>query len=377
MSLLRKHLLLLFLIANATAEYIALMSVSDILFYAMLGISALVVTTSNGFSGTYRNQCKEIYVLIGIYIIAQMLQMDVYTTPKMLYTLCKVLVLCTMVYCVSENFMYYSKDIIIPLSYVIVALVAIGWVHNRYGSGGVDLGYQVFGFANRNAACTLSSIGYAGFLFMREKLKKTDYVCIAILLLTVLVGGSRNALAMCVLITMVRFGVSGKMMLMGLLLSIVFIYLLPSLGFEFEALNRLEGTLKGTVALDREDQRQAALWMAMQRPWTGWGYNVENIGYAAKLTKFGAHNGYYTSLKNLGFPLGSLLIYTVVWGGIKRLKLYLLKDRVLNFHLAVVVAVLFGAYQEDYLVGVNQITTNVFFWSFTVLGVWMSRNEVW
>ena len=376
MSSLKKHLLLLFLIANATAEYIALMSVSDILFYAMLGISALVVTTSNGFSSTYRNQCKEIFVLIGIYIIAQMLQMDVYTTPKMLYTLSKVLVLCTMVYCVSENFRYYSKDIIIPLSYVIVALVAIGWVHNRYGSGGEDLGYQVFGFANRNAACTLSSIGYAGFLFMRDKLKKTDYVCIAILLLTVLVGGSRNALAMCVLITMVRFGVSGKMMLLGLLLSIVIIYLLPSLGFELEALNRLEGTLKGTVALDREDQRQAALWMAMQRPWTGWGYNVENIGYAASLTEFGAHNGYYTSLKNLGFPLGSLLIYTVVWGGIKRLKLYFLKDRVLNFHLAVVVAILFGAYQEDYLVGVNQITTNVFFWSFTVLGVWMSRNKV-
>lgn len=375
MNSLKKYLLLLFLIANATAEYIALMSVSEILFYAVLGLSAIVVLTSNGFGGTYRNQCKEMYVLIGIYIIAQMLQMDVYTTPKMLYTISKVLVLCTMVYCVSNNHEYYSKDIIMPISYVIVALVAVGWVHNRYSSGGEDMGYLIFGFANRNAACTLSSIGYAGFLFMRDKLKNTDYICIAILLLTVLVGGSRNAVAMCVLITMVRFGVSAKMMFLGLVALVAIVFIFPSLGMEFEAITRIEGTFNGTVALDREDQREAAWWMALQRPWTGWGYNVENIGYAASLTEFGAHNGYYTSLKNLGFPLGGFFIFTIVWGGIKRLKLYFLKDRVLNFHLAVVVAILFGAYQEDYLVGVNQVTTNVFFWSFAVLGVWMSRNK--
>ena len=375
MSPLNKYLLLLFLIANATAEYIALMSVSDILFYAVLGLSTLVVLSNNGFGSKYRKECKSMFVLMGIYAIAQILQMDVYTTSKMLYTISKIVVLCTTVYCVSNNYDYYSKDIIMPFSYVIVALIAVGWVHNRYGYGGENMGYLIFGFANRNAACTLSSIGYAGFLFMRDKLKMTDYICIAILLLTVLIGGSRNALAMCILITMVRFGVSVRMMFVWLISIIAIIFILPSLGIEFEAITRIEGTFNGTVALDREDQRQAALWMAMQRPWTGCGYDVANIGYAASLTEYGAHNGYYTSLKNLGFPLGGLLIYTIVWGGIKRLKLYFLKDRVLNFHLAVVVAILFGAYQEDYLVGVNQITTNVFFWSFTVLGVWMSRNK--
>ena len=72
----------------------------------------------------------------------------------------------------------------------------------------------------------------------------------------------------------------------------------------------------------------------------------------------------------MGLPLGIAFIGTIAWGVLKRFKLYRLHDNILNYHLAVMASILFAANQEDYLVGVNQIITNMFFVSFVVTGLY-------
>ena len=52
MEFLRKYLLLLFLIANVTAEYILFMSVSKYLFYAALGLSVFFLLSKKVISPT-------------------------------------------------------------------------------------------------------------------------------------------------------------------------------------------------------------------------------------------------------------------------------------------------------------------------------------
>ena len=274
-------------------------------------------------------------------------------------------------FCISHNFEYYFKQTIRPLSYIILGLLLVGWFINKGEIGGDD--YITFGFANRNAACTLGSIGFAGFLFTSKKYSFKEYLFMAFLLLTILIGGSRNALAMCLLFIIVRYGLSGKLVFASLACIFFIVYVLPEFGLEAVALDRLEGTLSGTVSLDREDQREAAKWMIMQRPWTGWGYNHENIGYALALTEYGAHNGYLTTMKNLGVPLGIMLLVTILWTSLKNLRLYKLHNMEINYHLAVIVSILLAANFEDFLVGVNQITTNIFFLSFVVLNIYRYR----
>lgn len=372
MKFLEKHLLLLFLIANATAEYVSLMFVSKYLFYAVLALSIPIIISKNVFAKSIRTQCPQIYIMIAIYLIAQfLLQPDMINSQTLTYTIGKVVTFCILIFCVNHNFEYYFKQTIRPLSYLILGLLLVGWFINKGGIGVDD--YITFGFANRNAACTLGSIGFAGFLFTSKKYSFKEYMFMSFLLITILIGGSRNALAMCLLFIIIKYGLSAKLVFASLFCMFLIVYVLPEFGLEAVALDRLEGTLSGAVSLDREDQREAAKWMIMQRPWTGWGYNHENIGYALKLTEYGAHNGYLTTVKNLGIPLGVMLLVTILWTSLKNLRLYKLHNMEINYHLAVVVSILLAANFEDFLVGVNQITTNIFFLSFVVLNIYRYR----
>lgn len=137
-------------------------------------------------------------------------------------------------------------------------------------------------------------------------------------------------------------------------------FALPELGIRITAFERLLGTISGEVPLDRIAQRQGAMVMIQERPWTGWGLASQIQGKALNITELGAHNGYLTLIMYMGLPLGITFIVVIIHGVIKRLKLLRLKDNALNYHIAVILCILFGANQEDYLVGVNQISTNLF-----------------
>ena len=370
MKNLDKYLLLLFLIANTTSEYRVLAPISMVLFYSVLVLSVPFLFKGGVVSSVARKKFPELMAFIFIYLIAQFVfQIEMWTSANILYTVAKCAVFSIMMLCVSNDFEFYFKRTLDIFPFVILGLVIGGWIYNR-----VDpMGMICFGFVNRNVACTIATAGIAGFLFRKEKLSKLDLLYVSILFATVLYGGSRNALAMCILLFMVRYGLSFKIVLVGALAAVAVLFIFPAVGIEVTALDRLIGTLNGTVEIDREEQRLQAWAMIAAKPWTGWGYSYG--AEAALITDMNAHNGYLTTIENLGWPCGLLLLFNLAIGTFKRLKLYKLNDRYVNYHLAIVVSTLFGANQEDYLIGVNQCTTNLFFLSFAVLGVYMYKRK--
>lgn len=173
---------------------------------------------------------------------------------------------------------------------------------------------------------------------------------------------------MCVLIVAVRYGFSFKIIVAGIFFMALILYVLPELGLETTAFERLKGTFDGSVAIDREDERETALKMIAMRPWTGWGYYFVIPSYVGM--NMGAHNGYLTIIENLGYPCGLTAMAFIAIGCLKRLKLFKLKNHALNYCLAIIISTLFAANQESYLVGVNQFTTNYFFVAFVVSGMY-------
>ena len=375
MEFLRKYLLLLFLIANMTAEYILFMSVSKYLFYAALGLSVFFLLSKKVISPSAVKSCPHIYALAGILIIYQLLfGMESFSYDSATYFAGKLATFGIMMLCISDNFEFYMKKSILPFSYIILALIVLGWFYHRTSS--ISSSYLIFGFANRNAACTLSAIGFAGFLFAKDHHKKSDYLCMAILFLTILIGGSRNSLAMCILFVIIKYGLSMRMVAVMALSAILIIFVLPEMGIEINAFDRLVDTVTGNLATDREAQRQGAMMMIQDKPVTGWGLASQIQGKALEISHYGAHNGYLTLIMYMGLPLGIAFIGTIALGVLKRFfKLYKLHNNVLNYHLAVMISILFAANQEDYLVGVNQITTNIFFVSFVVTGIYMYYHK--
>lgn len=369
MPFLQKKLLLLFLVANMTAEYILLMPISKFLFFGVLGLSVCFILQrflyTDGIS-----MCPHMYVLAAILIVYQLLFGCLSTSDESLtYFIGKLATFAIMILSIGSDFEFYFRKSILPFSYAILALVVLGWFVHRTSSISAD--YYLFGFTNRNAACTLSAIGFAGFLFAKDCYSKLDYLWMGVLLITVLVGGSRNALAMCAIFILVRYGVSMRLVAVMTVLVALIVFVLPELGIRMTAFDRLLGTISGVVSLDREAQRQGTIMMIQERPWTGWGLAAPIQGKALTITQLGAHNGYLTLIMYMGIPLGISFIFVIIYGIWKRLKLFKIKNNVLNYHLAVMFCILFGANQEDYLVGVNQISTNLFFVSFVVTGYYL------
>ena len=349
------------------------MSVSKYLFYAALGLSVFFLLSKKVISPTAVKTCPHIYALAGILIIYQLLfGMESFSYDSATYFVGKLATFGIMMLCISDNFEFYLKKSILPFSYIILALIVLGWFYHRTSSRSSS--YFIFGFANRNAACAVSAIGFAGFLFAKDHHKKFDYLCMAILLFTILVGGSRNSLAMCILFVIIKYGLSMRMVAVMSLSAILIIFVLPEMGIEISAFDRLIDTVTGNLASDREAQRQGVMMMIHDKPVTGWGLASQIQGKALEISHYGAHNGYLTLIMYMGLPLGIAFIGTIALGVIKRFfKLYKLHNNVLNYHLAVMISILFAANQEDYLVGVNQIVTNLFFVSFVVTGIYYKK----
>lgn len=371
MGFLKKYLLFLLLLANITSEYLLLAPISKFLFYSVLVISVPFLLMPEVRSPINRKRFPELIAMIIIYLIAQFVfQIDLWTSDNILYTIAKCSVFIIMMLCITSNFDFYFSKILDIFPYLILILLVFGWMINRYDS----MGNVCFGFLNRNVACTLTTAGIAGFVFRKDKLHLCDIIILAFMFATILYGGSRNALAMCILIILIRYGISFKLLFVGIIALGFIFFVMPLLGIEITAFERLLGTFNGTVELDREEVQKAALQMIAERPWTGWGYSYANVSDVG--IDMNAHNGYITTMENLGIPCGLSILSFIIIGSIKRLKLYFLKNRYINYHLSIIVSTLFGAGQEDYLVGVNQCTTNIFFMSFAVLGMYMHTQKL-
>lgn len=368
----KKYLLLLLLIANLTAEYVVLMPISSILFYGTLILSVPVVLGSKIFTiKTYRS-CPHIYWLALIYVIYFFtLGFQYIGKDSSFYLVGKCATYCIILLGLRSNYEFYFKTTVRPMSYVMLGLLLLGIVVHPFDYGG----NLSFGYANRNAASAISTIAFFGFLFSSEKLKGRNLVCLSMCLIIVLLGGSRNSLAMCIIGLMVRFGLSLKLVLVIAGLLFAFVVVLPNMGVDVLAFDRLLGTISGEVSLDRELQREAARWMIDQRPITGWGFEAQMTGYAKELSEYGSHNGYLDHIIFMGKYFGITWIVVMLLGFIKRLKLYFQHDNYINYHIAVMVSVLLAAGQEAYLVGVNQVITNLFFVSFILLGLYPIKKK--
>ena len=366
-----EYLLLLFLIVNMTAENIMLASISKIIFYVVLALSVPICMTNSRTIKKEFKFCPYMFWWIMIYILYQFtVGLKYATTENLVYLVAKITTFCVMLLCIGKNYRFYFEIISKPMGYLIVFLLIIGF--NKLGIDGEN---RAFGFYNGNAGCAIAMIGTACFLFKEGKYSKVEIICLLFCAMCVLLGSSRNSLAMMGILIILRYGASPKLILAGIIGLLAIVFVLPELGFEVSSVNRMIGTFDGRVSIDRDDQREAARWMIGQHPWDGNGFNFVNYGYALSLTELGAHNGYLNVLEQMGYGFGGLWLGILTLGVVKNLKLYKESNIYVRKYLGIMLAILFGANQESYLSGVNQFTTNMLYVSMVVLWMYIYNKK--
>lgn len=359
---LRKYLLLLFLVVNLTAEYYLFSSISKVMFFTSLAIGLPICLYNYEIIWNSRKVAPCFIWWSIIYIIYQFTIGYKYNTlENYQYLIAKNVVFGIIMISISTHFDYYFKNLTKTMGYVIVFLLLIGFSYIAYG------GTRSFGFYNPNAGCIIAAIGASCFLFQDEKLSHTDILCLLFCIMCVLIGHSRNSLGMLIVLFFFRYKLSGRLMIIGLLTILLLFVIIPMFDIDFLSVERLYGTLEGTVSLNRDLERKAAWWMIHQHPWDGNGFYFKNYGIALMFSELGAHNGYLTILEQMGYLFGGIWLCVLAKTVIPFFKLLTTEDLTVRRHLAIVTMLLISAMFEDLFVGVNMIATNIFFISLMAL----------
>lgn len=362
MKNIKKYLLFAFLLENIIVQTSMLRWLSDYLFIPFLAIGAFCMLSPSFWSRENLGKFKWMYLLMILYVGYEFTIGIQYIDSKtFLYTLSKVVTFGIIITSISCNAPFYRSK---AVYWLVIAMAFFMF----YGMLSGDVihpvnGRMQAGFTNANTAGSMGALT-VGFVLFYMKGRRWNLLTVLIILVGfygILAGGSRAGFLMLLLLVFFRYGINYKTVTVVGLLVITGLYILPAIDINTVGIQRMVDTYKGIEGTNREFERQAAEWMIAQKPWTGWGYAVQNVGYAAKLTLLPSHNGYLEIIKQMGFPC-AILYFTIIAIPIitylSGMRKYRLK---MNLFLALVLMLLVKANYESSFIGVHEYGTNIFF----------------
>lgn len=373
MKFIKKYILLIFLIENLLVQS-PIFGMSMLPFYIMMVLGALLIFSKELWSHNTYRECKPLYLLALVYIVYQFtLGFNTLSMQTLVYLMAKISTFIIITVSIANNWDFYAKKAPIYLAMIVVVILVLG-LNDATDSTITDR--QTLGFGNANTTSSLSTFCLTGVLFLWNRKHRIVYFFIAILAIySMLAGGSRNAILMLGVSMLVWTGTSVRRMIpaaMALLLvwGTINIFQLDLAGVE-----RLKGTIEGSIGTNRDLEREATLMMIEEKPWTGWGFEAENQGRAATISEMGSHNGYLDTIKFIGYPFALLFFVILFICTFSLLKYAKSKDMVLRYHLAIVLSHMVGAMYEGLFVGVHEFSTNMIFYSLAILTTYDYRMK--
>lgn len=342
----------------------------DIVFNACLAVGVLLIILKIGTVLSFKSIAKYnfIYIYVIILWVYQLVFGMNHIHPKTwTYLLAKTVMLLNIVIAVEECHKFQFKQFYPRICYIIVSLLIIGIFVNSWS---ID-GRLSFGFSNPNQMGSLCAICFAYLLQIDKTEQKIKYkkVLMSILLFGVLMSGSRAALGLVVVALLFKYRFSLKLVGVIALTWVILFVVLPRLNINLQGIDRLMETVQSeNLSQGRELQREAAWYMINAHPIEGNGIYCEQSEEASRITDLGSHNAYLDFLKWFGYPLGLLLIASLILCSLKLLKRnWNNPDSIARAHFIVVLGVLPLSMYEGLIWGVNEIDNTLFFVSFAVL----------
>ena len=364
-----KYLLVVFLFENVAAQTRLLGGVSGWLFYAAIVSGVLLFFSPTLWNRDTIRSCWWAYALSAIYLIYEFfVGNDTISSQTLLYLAAKVTSFMIIVVGVASNYEFYRDKMLFPLAVWMTFFLLYGLLTGGFVGGGESRLY--LGYANPNTTSHMGATIIGLVMFSGEKRRKMlRWFMIAVGLYALFGGGSRSGMLLMAFFLIFKYGFKMKIVVPVVLGYILISVLLPAIGLETTGIERIQGTLTGNEGLNRDYEREAAMVMIEEKPWTGWGFGAKNVGRAASISEMGSHNGYLETIKYMGYPMGGLWLTIAVLATIS-VSFTLLRKKIRhNFHLANAVATLALAMFEGYFVGVHEFATNYFFVSLAIISV--------
>lgn len=367
-----------FALANLMAVYRLFKGYSDLVFNMSLAIGVLIILSkfTHVFSVKTILKYKFIYVYVIILWLYQFLFGMNHIHPKTwTYLIAKTVMLLCIVVSVEEFFKFQIKQFYPIICNITCVLLLVGLLINPWSFDG----RLSFGFSNPNQMGSLCAI-LCSFLLQLDNTtisKKHKIVLTAITLFGVLMSGSRASLGLILVAVLYKYRLSFRLLFAIGLASLILFVVLPHYNISFQGIERLLDNVESqNLSQGRELQREAAWLMINEAPIEGNGIYCEQSEAASRLSELGAHNTYLDFLKWFGYPMGSILIVSLLLNALWCLKKYWsCSDCNIRGHLIVVLGVLPLSMYEGLIWGVNEINNTIFFISFAILCNYIYNNK--
>lgn len=365
---LKKYLLFAFLLENIAVQTYLLGRSSDVFFYSFLVIGLILMITSNFFEKRKLRKFGWMYALMVLYVAYEFLIGTDYINEKtLLYMGAKIVTFGIIIISIDSNEEFYRttavKWLIYAMAFFIVHGVLTGDITNT-GFGRIRVGYT-----NENMLGAMGALIVGMLLFYKQNKKLTilDYSVILIGLYGVLAGASRSGFLMLAMLILFRYGFNFKTFGIAILIFVLGLFVLPYFEINTVGIARIVDTYNGVEGSNREVVHEAAKWMISQKPWTGWGYEAQNQGYALSLTTMPSHNGYLEIIKQMGYPC-AIIYFLIIFITIIKGLITFLKYRVgIDLFMALSLMIIAAAMFEALFIGVHEYETNIFFVSLALV----------
>lgn len=362
MEFIKKYLLFAFLLENILVQTSMLRWLSDYLFIPFLAVGAFCMLSPSFWSRENFGKFRWIYLLMMLYVGYEFTIGIQYIDSKtLLYTLSKVVTLGIIITSISCNAPFYRGK---AVYWLVIAMAFFMFYGMLFGDVIHPVnGRMQAGFTNANTAGSMGALT-VGFVLFYMKGRRWNLLTVLIILVGfygILAGGSRAGFLMLLMLIFFRFGINYKTVTLVGLLIITGLYILPAMNIHTVGLQRMVDTYNGIEGTNREFEREAAEWMIAQKPWTGWGYAVQNVGYAAKLSMLGSHNGYLEIIKQMGFPCAILYFAILLITIVKALFNRQYRRHGIDLFLSLSIMLAVSANYESLFIGVHEYNTNLFF----------------
>lgn len=366
-ELVAKYWIVILLAGNIFQQYYLLSFLGDYFFYGALVIGALLLVPhlNEVLSQKYIGRYTVIYCFLFVMIGYQLIFGWFYIWPKTItYIVSKSVISLLMVYILSQYNKFYEYYFFKYIPFVTAILLVCGYFTYNI----VIEGRNSLGFTNPNSTGAIAAVSFGLMLIYGGK-NKLNLLVTFICLWGVLLSGSRTAMGISVIAVIIKLGFNKKLILSGFAIILSVFIVLPEFDLQFSGIDRFtQAIMSNDISSGRENEREGAWIMIRNSPLIGNGIYSGQTKEALEVTNLGSHNGYLDFLKWYGVPVGSFLILFLF---LKVLSLYqtfhnseCVSDRGLLF---VVIAVMLATNYEEYIIGVNQMITTMFFVAIAIL----------
>ncbi len=370
MEFIGKYIITLFAVENIMAINRLIGTYATPFLYVILGIGLIYIiwNSNTAFNVNSQSTYTILYFYIFIIWIYQLIFGWDHIHPKTwTYLISKTVMLLMTVVAISNNPDFHLRKFYIIICYFTTILIIYGAIVSPLTS----TGRFSLGFGNPNGLGSLSAICF-GYLFIAEDAKMRKNIKIfmlSVLLIAVLLSGSRASLGAVIIAVVYKYGLSFKILLIGCLTTIIFFVILPSYNITFQGIDRFVNTVESqNFSSGREQERAATILMIQNSPWEGNGIYAGQSEEAMRISELGSHNAYLDILKWFGYPIGLTLIAAILICAFRNFRIFW-NSNIPEFraHLFVIIAVLIISLYEGLIHGVNEIINTLFFVSFAVL----------